>query len=61
MKPKLLISDAAKFFNCSPQNIHKILREKNFNAPKEDNRVYIEYKIAKVLFNIKFKRRIMAF
>lgn len=58
--PKMSINSAADFLGVSVQAVHKQLKAKNINAPKLGNKSYIDFKVAKELFNLKFERRVIA-
>jgi len=57
MKPKMLINDIANYINVSPGRLHQIIGEKDIPHDKENNRIYINYEGAKVLFNKSFKQK----
>ena len=55
--PKMSIASAANFLGVSMQAIHKQLKAKKLECPKIGNKSYIDYFIAKKLFEIKFKQQ----
>jgi len=57
MCPKMSIATAANFLGVSMQAIHKQLKAKKLECPKIGNKSYIDYLIAKKLFEIKFKQQ----
>ncbi len=58
-EPKMSIAKAAEFLGISMQAVHKQLKAKNLTCPKIGNKSYINYRIAKSLFGIKFKKNII--
>jgi chromosome partitioning protein len=60
MQPKLSIVDAANFLGVSIQRIHHMLKEKNIAPEKLGNKICITHQISRKLFNIKFKKHILA-
>lgn len=58
--PKMSINRAADFLGVSVQAVHKQLKAKNIDVPKLGNKSYIDYRVARELFNLKFKQRIIA-
>ncbi len=54
-------NDAANFLGVTPQYVHKILKTKNFESFKSQNRVFFGYKTSKELFGIKFKKKTISF
>jgi len=57
----MLVSDIASYFNCSPQNIYKIIKENNLISVKESNRVYIQNESANSIFKFKFNPSVFSF
>lgn len=58
---KMTAAEASLFLHCTLQYIHKILKMKNLESKKSQNRVYFGHKTSKVLFDINFKRKVVAF
>ena len=59
--PKMLVSDIANYFNCSPQNVYKIIKENNLISEKESNRVFIQSETAKSIFKFNFNPTVFSF
>lgn len=59
MQPKMSISHAAKFLDLSGQSVHKQIKNKNINCPKLGNKLYLTFKEAKQLFNLKFHHKVI--
>lgn len=57
----MLVSDAADFLGVSGQAVLKQLKSKNYEYGKTQNRVFFSNDTAKKLFNIAFKKQILAF
>lgn len=58
-QPKMSINRAADFLNVSAQAVHKQLKSKQIVCPKIGNKSYITYKIAKQMFGINFKHKVI--
>lgn len=58
--PKMSINRAADFLGVSVQAVHKQLKAKNIHAPKLGNKSYIDFRVARELFDLKFERRVIA-
>ena len=58
---KFTAIDAANFLGVSVQAIHKQLKTKNLAFEKTQNRVYFGHETAVSLFNLSFKKNILAF
>lgn len=56
-QPKMSIATAAHFLGISTQAVHKQLKAKKISCPTMGNKNYIDYSIAKKLFEITFKRQ----
>jgi len=57
MNPKLFINDIASINECSLQNIHKIIKEKNYTTQKISNKLYIENETARFLIKHEFEKQ----
>lgn len=57
---KMSIAMAAEFLGITVQAMHKQLKAKNIICPKQGNKSYITYDIAKQLFQLSFKKRKIA-
>lgn len=58
---KMTAVDAASFLGVTVQSVHKNLKQKGLESHKSQNRVYFNHDTAKKLFNIDFKKKVMAF
>lgn len=58
-QPKMSIAHAAEFLGISVQAVHKQLKNKGVSSPKIGNKSFITYEIAKQLFNITFKHKVI--
>lgn len=58
-QPKMSIARAADFLNISVQGVHKQLKNKNITCLKIGNKSFITNEVAKSLFNITFKQKII--
>lgn len=58
--PKMSINRAADFLDLTVQAVHKQLKAKNIDVPKSGNKSYIDFRVARELFNLKFDKRIIA-
>lgn len=54
------IAEASHFLEISRHGVHKRLKSKNINLPKEGRTFYINHACAKELFNLKFKTKIIS-
>ncbi len=61
MNSKYTAIDASHFLGVSVQAIHKQLKLKSLSYEKTQNRVYFGHSTAKILFNLKFTPKIIAF
>lgn len=59
IKPKMSIAAAAEFLGVSTQAIHKQLKSKDIKCPKIGNKSYIDHRVARKLFNIKFEKQVI--
>lgn len=59
-EPKLPISIVAEFLGITKQALHKQLANKGLKAPILGNKAYINHTIARQLFNISFKKTVIA-
>jgi chromosome partitioning protein len=57
--PKMSIAHAAEFLGISVQAVHKQLKSKELICPKLGNKSYITFEIARSLFNIAFKKKVV--
>lgn len=57
LQPKMSIAAAAKFLGITTQAVHKQLKAKKLKCPQIGNKSYIDYTIARKLFEIKFKKK----
>ena len=57
MEPKLYLNDIASINECSVQNIHKHINEKNLETKKISNKVYVENETARFLIKHPFKKQ----
>lgn len=60
MTPKLLLKDASNIFKISVQAIHKKIKKLNLTCEKASNKTFITHEIARKLFNIDFKQKVIA-
>jgi chromosome partitioning protein len=58
-KPKMTIANAADFLGVSVQAVHKQLKSKGITCPKLGNKSYITHSIARQLFNLDFRRKVV--
>lgn len=61
INPKMLVSDIANYFDCSKQNVYKIIKENNLNSEKEANRVFIQSETARSVFKFSFNPTVFSF
>lgn len=59
LEPKMTVASAAEFLNITPQAVHKQIKSKNLKCPKIGNKYYLNYSIARELFNIKFTPQVI--
>lgn len=59
-QPKMSINKAAEFLGISIQAVHQKLRSKHLVCPKIANKAVITHEIARPLFDLKFKKMIVA-
>ena len=57
LTPKMPLSKAAEFLDISAQAVHRQLKSKNLNCPKIGNKLYLNYSIAKQLFDISIQQK----
>jgi len=60
MDPKILISDIASIRECSVQNIHKLIKEKNISSKKQSQRVYLNGENAKKIIDREVPKKTIA-
>ncbi len=60
VQPKMSINKAAEFLGISVQAVHRKLKAKNLVCPKIGNKAFITQEIARPLFELKFKNKIIA-
>jgi chromosome partitioning protein len=58
---KMTAAEAAQFMDVSLQNIHKIIKAKELESFKSQNRVYFGYETAKTLFSLPIEKKIISF
>lgn len=58
-QPKMSVVKVAEILDISTQAVHKQLKAKNLPCPKIGNKSYITYNIAKKLFSLNFKQKII--
>jgi len=58
---KMTAAEAAVFLGVSIQSVHKKLKTKKLEFQKNQNRIFFGYQTAKELFQISFKKRVIAF
>lgn len=56
-RPKMSITAAAKFLGVSTQAAHKKIKSKNLKLPRIGNKNFIDFEIARKLFQIKFRHQ----
>ncbi|MCS5712853.1 MAG: AAA family ATPase [Candidatus Babeliales bacterium] len=60
VQPKMSINKAAEFLGISVQAVHRKLKAKNLVCSKIGNKAFITHEIARPLFELKFKSKIVA-
>lgn len=60
MSPKLFINDIASVNECSMQNVHKIIKEKDIETHRVSNKVYVDNKTARVLIKHEIPNNIIS-
>ena len=61
LEPKLLISDVANIYNCTVQNIYKIIKDAKVEASREKSRLFLEHKNAKQILKLPFHHHTISF